>query len=397
MAPDDPTQELPSKLDPSDPLALNALSSPRTLKVPRDQAFKVDISVAIKKINYSDTSVVQETKQVASITLKVRKGFHQEKKFYEDSLRIAQSILRSKPLFTVHQEKGFQMSFENPIITYQVVQDRTVVLHWVKFPLTDSVHLLTAPSIIDLPNHAAHAQFFIDFDLAVNGPQWTPTMPVVTVPPAPERVPTPPPPPATTEPSRPEWPIGTDRMVEQMVDLAQKYVIFSPTLVMNKLARIFHTYRHTADPEFLRYKQNMPLPDSSADPVSKPSVEIQKNVTPPMEPLWQFDKTEDAHSETKSAVASTSNNLQSDRSVDARKILEWRNDVRGGRDRGRERSGDRESERSRGYERHVDRGDRRYDRSSSRGRDRSYSDARRDDGFDFNKQRGQRRRAAYRQ
>ena len=141
----------------------------------------------------------------------------------------------------------------------------------------------------------------------------------------------------------------------------------------------------------------MPLPDSSADPVSKPSVEIQKNVTPPMEPLWQFDKTEDAHSETKSAVASTSNNLQSDRSVDARKILEWRNDVRGGRDRGRERSGDRESERSRGYERHVDRGDRRYDRSSSRGRDRSYSDARRDDGFDFNKQRGQRRRAAYRQ
>ena len=373
---DDPPLDANSKLNPSDPLALNQLIPPRPINLPNEQPFKVVIIASVVQINFSDVSVPVTSSQPSTITLKVWKGFHKDPNFYEEVLKIAQSKLRSLSPCQSLKEQNFQTSFEKPNITYNVVMDQQVEKRWIKYPITDSLLLITPPSVIEIPNHSPHAQFFINFELATDGPQKISTPP----PPPPEEpakqeVAARPPSPVTQVPVMPEWPNSTVTMVEQMTELAFKYPIFSPTLVMNKLARIFQSFRKATDSAFASYEKEAELRMSALAKKKTPT--LPQKLAPQKEKLWQLDVTDEGSATHREEATSSRNGHYVDRNTDARKILDRKQDHRDVRDRGRDRS--------RGY-------DRPYDRSGSRGPDRYQGDQRRDDGF----YRGQ-RKISYRQ
>jgi hypothetical protein len=62
-----------------------------------------------------------------------------------------------------------QFFFENPLITYRVVQAQRDEKIWVRYPLNQSLALLEPPTHVTA--QVPHAQFFVEYEVAVNGPQ----------------------------------------------------------------------------------------------------------------------------------------------------------------------------------------------------------------------------------
>ena len=419
-----------------DPLALNTLMSPKSLALSSaNQQFKVDIKATVAKINFTNGSVTQQIRCFATMTVKAFSGFHKDPAFYTMILNTAQSKLRTLPPYRIYKEKGHISSFEKPEITYTVVEGKSLEKVWVQFPLTDSIAISTPPSILQVPNHTPHAQFYIDFELAVNAPQpvaeqpkpFTPRPTEVVPPLAEKQVDMSPPAPAPTPaaataataatahtevpakkkkfesekpkpiPPPPTWPVGADKMVEQITDLALKYSVFSPMLVNNKLSRIFHAFRRNVDPAFKRYDSQQVLNiKHSYGMATSPPTPLKKTPKLP-ERLWRLDSlSEDAISQVSQEgdeeddEEDEDEDFHNNKNVDARKLLDWKSGNRGRC----ARSGDRDPDRSYGQYRQHGRQDRPYDRSSSRGPERQHLD-RRDAGFQ-QPQRGNRRRGPYR-
>ena len=398
LRPDDPQIEQDLRHDPKDPLALNALLSPKDLDVTdAEQAFKVEIQAKITRINYTDGSEDQKIVCPATMTVKAYKGFHKDSTFYQMILTSAQSKLRHLYPYTSFKERGVNTTFEKPVITYHVLQGKSIEKVWVQFPLNESIFIATPPSIMQVPNHAPHARFYIDFDLAVNTTK--PVYPKAVYTKAPEATSTPmdtatpttttttgaaaataaPVPiaataaaaaPTTTTTAaavvqlNPNWPEGTEKMVEQMTDLALKQCILSPMITFNKLSRIFHTFRRAIDPAFKRHDNNevMSLKRSYQMIKSSAPPSVKKGPNPP-ERLWMRDSISEDNA---SFGGDDLRDFHSNKNVDARNILNWRTENRDQR-QDRHLSGDRDPERGRGLNRQNGWQDRPFDRSNSRG------------------------------
>ncbi len=168
---DDPKVPLNVNLDPKDPLELNA-ASPRA-GTSKSAKQRVSVRVSVAKINYADVSAPVTSIQNSSFNLFVNDGFHTDTLFYDIMLRRAQSNLRCTQPCQFLEDQNLNYCFENPSITYHVIQGRKAFKVWVKFPINTSLTMLEPPGWFTptSPKLTPHCEFFISFEVAVNGPQ----------------------------------------------------------------------------------------------------------------------------------------------------------------------------------------------------------------------------------
>ena len=355
----------------------DAMTPKKLAAAAAEMPFKVKIKVAVDKLVYTDASINQKMKHVTTFTLTVQKNFHKNQQFYTEVIRVAQKKLLGQQPCLLHIERKYKFTFENPVINYVVTKGKKTDKLRVPYPLTAEIEKMKPPAIMEPPSKQRYSEVFIDFDLVLNAPQWTPPLPPPETPKA-----KPPPPPAADEQplKNSDWPEGTTEMVEDMLELARSYCVFPSNVVTAKLARILHSYRRHVDPILKTMEEGI-----ATQKTDKAPEVILRAKTP--EPMWKFDCDDDEH-DAKGLDRDVDSRFAEDKSIDARQLIDRRIGNRDGKDRFE----DRESGRRDNY-RGYDNWNRSHERSSSRGSENREN--RWDGRYDQNRYQGQRKRNAF--
>jgi hypothetical protein len=96
---------------------------------------KVLVKTSISRINYSESSVPQKLKHVSTFSLPVRKGYYKTELIYNYMLNQAKQMLKGQAPYELLIKGNSQFFFENPLITYRVIQAQRDENIWVRYPL----------------------------------------------------------------------------------------------------------------------------------------------------------------------------------------------------------------------------------------------------------------------
>jgi len=208
-----------------------------------NKLLKVIVKTSISQINYSDTSVPPKLKHVSTFSLPVRKGYYKTELFYNSMLNQAKQMLKGQAPCELLITGNSRFSFENPLITYRVVQAQRDETIWVRYPLNQSLASLEPPTHVTA--QVPHAQFFVEYEVAVNGPQvTTPAKPLQPLLPLEE--------PLQSQEEMPLAPPALSsaekNMLADMTELANRYPVMAMHIVTTRLAKILHTFRRQQDP-----------------------------------------------------------------------------------------------------------------------------------------------------
>ena len=208
-----------------------------------NKLLKVIVKTSISRINYSDTSVPQKLKHVSTFSLPVRKGYYKTELFYNSMLNQAKQMLKGQAPCESLIKGNSRFFFENPLITYRVVQAQRDEKIWVRYPLNQSLASLEPPTHVTA--QVPHAQFFVEYEVAVNGPQVTtpakllqPLLPPEEPLQSQEEIPLAP----------PTLSLAEENMLADMTELANRYPVMAMHIVTTRLAKILHTFRRQRDP-----------------------------------------------------------------------------------------------------------------------------------------------------
>ena len=212
---------------------LNSTSAPNKL-------LKVVVKTSISRINYTDAVVPQKLKHVSTFNMPVRKGFYKTELFYNSMLQQAQNTLRKQGPCESLTQNSQKFFFENPLITYRVVQESRDEKKWVRYPLTSALQSMEAPTQIQAL--VPHSQFFIEYEVAVHGPQHQAVrQPQQEVPE---------PPPQFVEQRQPTHvlSLADESLIHDMTELADMYPVLPMHIVAERLSKALHGYRRMRDP-----------------------------------------------------------------------------------------------------------------------------------------------------
>jgi hypothetical protein len=96
---------------------------------------KVLVKTSISRINFSESSVPQKLKHVSTFSLPVRKGYYKTELIYNYMLNQAKQMLKGQAPYELLIKGNSQFFFENPLITYRVIQAQRDENIWVRYPL----------------------------------------------------------------------------------------------------------------------------------------------------------------------------------------------------------------------------------------------------------------------
>jgi hypothetical protein len=115
-----------------------------------------------------------------------------------------------------------------------VVQDQRDEKIWVRYPLTQSLAFLEPPTHVTA--QVPQAQFFVEYEVAVNRPQVTlPAKPLQPLLPLESQEEIRPPPPALS--------LDKENMLADMTKLAHRYPVMATHIVTSQLSKLLHTFQ----------------------------------------------------------------------------------------------------------------------------------------------------------